>query len=197
MLNEISVLNKKIEKLLQEKTKAEAQKELLEKKLASEITNYSTRYGVDLSGETFAAMKKNILTEYKHVHSKVEKEYKLASEVVSAIEDGDISKAYSLMGISPEPEADDTVDLEAEEHEEAAENTRIEELEEEPEEDFKLAISGEDEDDSNASEGAIDFLNVELSVDDTGDLEDDFYSGVSDSDSADDDFKWDFPTTFE
>lgn len=196
MLAEITKLNKKIETLMQKKTRAEAQKELLEKRLKEETTAYSTKYGVDLAGDTFVDTKKNVQKELKSVTAKVSKEFALASKVVDAVESGDITTAYSLLGIEPEPDVptEDLEDTEVEVADEIVGNdsddtvdfTDEDTLEaEEDSEETEFTFKDSDDDDMS---NTFNFAGVDLSVeeDDTGDLEDGFYAGSDDDD--DDDF---------
>lgn len=112
MLGQISALNKAIDTLMQRRTKTEAQRELLDQRLKEGMEEYKKKYGVDLSGEGFESIKKNITQEVTTVKTSVEEEYKLASQVVSCINEGRYAEAYELLGqpletkkdVAPEPE---------------------------------------------------------------------------------------------
>lgn len=189
LLKQITDLNNKIEKLMQKKTKVEAQKELLENKLREEIESYESKYDVKLNGGTFAETKKNIVKESKKVSEEVEKAYFLSKKVVSAVEDGDIATAYSLLGIEIKEEVDEE-DSPTEDLEEVQEEVKeSEEFSVEMEDDATLDLQVEDDEDDIEASVSYNFSGVDLSVeDDTEDLEDsdDFYSDMGGDD--DDEF---------
>lgn len=108
MLNQITSLNKKIEGLMQKRTRIEAQRELLEKRLREGVAAYKKEYNVDLEGATFAETKQNIMSQVEEVKSKVSKEFALASKVVECIELGNIDEANKLLGVPSALEGNET-----------------------------------------------------------------------------------------
>lgn len=100
MLQKIEELNKTIEKLMVEKTKADAQKEVWETKLKEGIKEYKEKYGVDLTGKTFAEMKAKLTKEIKAVEGKTQEEFEQAQKIVSLIQSGDIKGAWKLLGVN-------------------------------------------------------------------------------------------------
>lgn len=126
MLGKIEELNKTIEKLMVEKTKADAQKEVWEGKLKEGLKDYKEKYGVDLSGKTFSDIKNNLAKEIKEVENQTKKEYEQAQQVVSLIQSGDIKGAWKLLGvdIDAQEKADEVV-------EEVVEETKLDKQQEE------------------------------------------------------------------
>lgn len=113
MVTKITALNKKIDGLMNQRTKVEAQRELLEKNLKQGMAEYKKNYNVDLaSPEGFSAIKENITKEVASVRKAVEKEYALASEVVACIENGDYAGANSLLGVKTEEGSAEATDTE-------------------------------------------------------------------------------------
>lgn len=163
MLEKIEKLNKTIEKLMVEKTKADAQKEVWEKNLKDCIKEYSSKYGVELAGESFSLkeIKANISKESKVVLEATTKEYEQAQKLVSLIQNGEIKEARKLLGVE-----DNDEDSEEVVEEEQAEANEVEEVkgngwnidednkeDEETEEDVWSALKGiGDEDDDEIVE---------------------------------------------
>lgn len=102
MLKKFEELNRTIDKLNTEKTKADAQKEVWEKKLKESIQRYKEVYGVDLSGESFGVIKAKLTKEVEQVESKTVAEYEKAQKIVSLIQSGDIKGAWKEMGVETE-----------------------------------------------------------------------------------------------
>lgn len=98
MLEKIELLNKRINKLMTEKAKSDAQREMLEKNLNDSIRAYKEEYGVDLNGENMQEIAKNVSLEVDSVKADVAKAYKKAEKIVSSIENGDIEEAWKLVG---------------------------------------------------------------------------------------------------
>lgn len=103
MLEKIDLLNKKIDALMRERNRIEAQKDVYEEKLNSSIAKYREDYGTNLVGSDFSSTKENITNAFLEVSEKVNKEYELAQKVVSAIDSGDIDLANSLVGVGTTP----------------------------------------------------------------------------------------------
>lgn len=100
MIKEIEKLNRDIEKIMTEKTKADAQKEVWESRLTESIKAYGDNYGVDLSGKGLLEIKKKIISETGIVEAKVKKEYERSSKIVSLINEGDIKGAWKVLGVN-------------------------------------------------------------------------------------------------
>lgn len=110
--NEIKVLNDKIERIQVQRTKAETKREVLMSRLESEISKYEKEYGVSLKGDTLKDTIKAISVEQKKVSKGIEEEYNLKSQVVSAIESGNIEEANTLLGIETPINDFDVEDIE-------------------------------------------------------------------------------------
>lgn len=128
---QVKNLNKKIEQLNAQGTKAKGKLEVLEGNLQQAIQDYSSLYGVNLSGKTMKATAANIQKELKSVESAVQAEFELREKVVAAIERGDIDEANRLLGVEV-----------------------VEEVEEEPEEVYEPAEEAVDEEDEGVDFGA-------------------------------------------
>lgn len=102
MVQEVQSLNKKIENINVQRTKAEAKVDMLKKQLLSEISAYKAAYGVDLSDKNFAKLSGKVKAELSMVSETIKSEYELKEKVVTAIEGGDYDEAYRLLGIKPE-----------------------------------------------------------------------------------------------
>ena len=113
---EVQALNKRIEYINVQRTKAETRIEILKKQLEDELASYKSKFGVSLKGKSFEETKKNIQAELDSVVEVVEAEYRLKEKVVGAIERGDYDTAYRLLGIDRGTNSD----TEAEEPEEGA-----------------------------------------------------------------------------
>lgn len=154
----VQSLNDRIEKINNQRVKAETQHEMLTTRLETELGSYKDQFGVDLAGKSFTETRKKINAEIKKVTSEVESEYELKEKVVSAIEAGDIEEAYKLLGL----------EVKNEEHEE--------DLAEEPvaepiiEEDFGGLASDTTVEEPNAIKEEDPILSVEDDFGDFGDL---------------------------
>lgn len=102
----VQLLNDRIEKINNQRVKTETQHEMLTKRLNSELDSYKEQFGVDLVGKSFTETRKKINAEIKKVTSEVEAEFELKEKVVSAIDAGDITEAYRLLGIEVKAEED-------------------------------------------------------------------------------------------
>lgn len=99
MLTKIENLNKKIDTLMKEKNKADAQKEVWEKKLVESIMDYKKEYGVDLSDKSFSGIKSKLEAEIGRVEAQTKEEYEKAQNIVALIEAGDIKGAWKATGV--------------------------------------------------------------------------------------------------
>ena len=116
LLEEVEKLNKEIEKLMTEKTKADAQKEVWKAKLKESMTEYKKVYGVDLMSDSISSTKLNLEAEYKKVESEIKEEYEKAQTVVELINEGKINEARQVMGlVQEEGVAEEQVEEKAEE----------------------------------------------------------------------------------
>lgn len=95
----IQILNNKIENINKERIKVETQMRMLKDQIFKDLKDYSSKYGVDLSGDSLAEISKNISREAKRVHAEVNAEYELKEKIVSLIESGNIDEANKLLGI--------------------------------------------------------------------------------------------------
>lgn len=102
MLNEIEKLNKRIERINTEKTKADAQREVMEKRLTECISDYAKKYGVSLNGKNLKEIKEKLAKEVNLVEAKTKEEYEKASNIVNLIESGDIKGAWKVLGVDIE-----------------------------------------------------------------------------------------------
>ena len=99
MIKEIEAINKKIDKLMTEKTRADAQKEMWGNRLAESLEAYEKEYGVSLKGKSFKELKSNLSKEIDVVENKTKEEYEKSLKLVSLIESGDIEGAWKLLGV--------------------------------------------------------------------------------------------------
>lgn len=95
----IQILNNKIENINKERIKVETQMRMLKDQIFKDLKDYSSKYGVDLSGDSLAEISKNISREAKRVRAEVNAEYELKEKIVSLIESGNIDEANRLLGI--------------------------------------------------------------------------------------------------
>lgn len=95
----IQILNNKIENINKERIKVETQMRMLKDQIFKDLKDYSSKYGVDLSGDSLAEISKNISSEAKRVRAEVNAEYELKEKIVSLIESGNIDEANKLLGI--------------------------------------------------------------------------------------------------
>lgn len=97
---EVQSLNKRIEAINAERTKAETRKAIFESQLNEALAEYSSKYGVDLGiGKSFSEIVSAVQDEAKSVGAEISKELALKSRVVTAIESGDFDTAYGLLGM--------------------------------------------------------------------------------------------------
>ena len=101
----IQILNNKIENINKERIKVETQMRMLKDQIFKDLKDYSSKYGVDLSGDSLAEISKNISREAKRVRAEVNAEYELKEKIVSLIESGNIDEANKLLGIGVDSEA--------------------------------------------------------------------------------------------
>lgn len=110
---DVQALNKKIESIAVQRTKAEARADMLNKQLEDELRLYKEQFGANLKGRNFSSTKMNVKQELQEVIKQVEKEYNLKVKVVECIESGNYEEAYNLLGIEDpnkesEPEVAET-----------------------------------------------------------------------------------------
>lgn len=126
---DVKQLNSRIESIHTQKTRSESKIEVLKKQLDNELESYEETFGVSLKDKSFAVVKAKVKKELETVTKVVKEEYELKEEVVNAIESGDYSRAYKLLGIKheepveevqetenieiPEPEVDMGVDIDS------------------------------------------------------------------------------------
>ena len=113
-VSDVKKLNAKIEKINKEKTRAEAQREMLSERLEQELESFKKQYGVDLKGTSFEETKRLVQQEVEKVSKQVEDEYNLKSKVVSAVESEDYELAKKLLGIPVETPASQAVTVASE-----------------------------------------------------------------------------------
>jgi len=101
MINEIEKLNKEIERLMTEKTKADAQKEVWNNRLVESIQAYKETYGVDLSGKDLSEINEKLSKERHIVETKTKEEFNKSVKIVNLINAGDIKGAWELLGGEP------------------------------------------------------------------------------------------------
>lgn len=98
LIKNIEELNKRIDTLMHEKTRLDAQREVVDKDLKSQLEKYSKEYGVDLSGSSVEECKKLIKAEFDKVKSEEEEKYNQSKAVVELIEAGKTAEAEKLLG---------------------------------------------------------------------------------------------------
>lgn len=130
MIKEIEALNAKIDKLMTEKTKADAQKEVWENRLLESIAQYEASYGVKIKGETLNLkdIKSNLKKEIEEVEKETAREYEKSQKIVSLIEQGDIKGAWKMLGydIDEKEEVEEVV----EDEEVVSEDTKLQGVQE-------------------------------------------------------------------
>lgn len=107
MVQEVQVLNKKIENINLQRTKAEAKVDMLKKQLLNELASYKEAYGVDLGDKNFSKLSGKVKSELAVVTGQIKEEYDLKCRVVDAIEKGNYEEASKLLGVETE-EAEET-----------------------------------------------------------------------------------------
>lgn len=100
MIDKIEKLNKEIDRLMTEKTKSDAQKEVWENRLVESIKAYKNEYGVDLSGNSLADIKEKLSSEINIVETKTKEEFEKSSMLVNLINSGDIKGAWEVLGVN-------------------------------------------------------------------------------------------------
>ena len=98
LIKNIEELNNRIDTLMHEKTRLDAQREVVDKDLKSQLEKYSKEYGVDLSGSSVEECKKLIKAEFDKVKSEEEEKYNQSKAVVELIEAGKTAEAEKLLG---------------------------------------------------------------------------------------------------
>lgn len=115
MVQEVQVLNKKIENINLQRTKAEAKVDMLKKQLLNELASYKEAYGVDLGDKNFSKLSGKVKSELAVVTGQIKEEYDLKCRVVDAIEKGSYEEAYKLLGVeteeAEEPEEEFSTDV--------------------------------------------------------------------------------------
>ena len=108
-IKKVEALNKEIEEIMRQRTKAEARRQVFQNNLKEKIAKYKEAYGVDLSGADMKSTADIIQKEYDAVNAAFESEYKLAEQVVAKIKAGDIQGARTLLGENPVSEVEATM----------------------------------------------------------------------------------------
>lgn len=98
LIKNIEELNKRIDTLMHEKTRLDAQREVVDKDLKAQLERYSKEYGVDLSGNSVEECKQMIKAEFDKVKSEEEEKYNQSKAVVELIEAGKTAEAEKLLG---------------------------------------------------------------------------------------------------
>lgn len=98
LIKNIEELNKRIDTLMHEKTRLDAQREVVDKDLKAQLERYNKEYGVDLSGSSVEECKKLIKAEFDKVKSEEEEKYNQSKAVVELIEAGKTAEAEKLLG---------------------------------------------------------------------------------------------------
>lgn len=104
MIKKIEALNKDIDRLMKEKSRLDGQRETYEKNLLESISKYAEKYGVDLSGKSFADIKSKLSAEIKKVEEQTAMEYERSQKLVSLINSGDIKGAWKELGVDLDEE---------------------------------------------------------------------------------------------
>lgn len=154
MVQEVQVLNKKIENINVQRTKAEAKVDMLKKQLMSEIGAYKKTYGVDLSDKNFAKLSGKVKAELSLVSESIKAEFELKEKVVEAIEQGNYEEAYKLLGIKVDTD-DNEVSVE-----ESVSIGNVSDSDFDSEDSIDLDFGVEEEDDGNsAGKSFLDAVN--------------------------------------
>ena len=98
LIKNIEELNKRIDTLMHEKTRLDAQREVVDKDLKAQLERYRKEYGVDLSGSSVEECKQLIKAEFDKVKSEEEEKYNQSKAVVELIEAGKTAEAEKLLG---------------------------------------------------------------------------------------------------
>lgn len=98
LIKNIEELNKRIDTLMHEKTRLDAQREVVDKDLKAQLERYSKEYGVDLSGSSVEECKQLIKAEFDKVKGEEEEKYNQSKAVVELIEAGKTAEAEKLLG---------------------------------------------------------------------------------------------------
>lgn len=109
---QVQQLNKRIEELNSQRTKAVGRLEVLTNNLNKSLEQYSKLYGVDCRGSTLKQTAAKIKAEMERVEATIQEEYDIRMKVVSAIESGDIDEANRLLGIVVEEDPEDAEEVE-------------------------------------------------------------------------------------
>lgn len=183
MIKEIERLNREIDRIMTEKTKADAQKEVWESRLVESIKGYSKDYGVDLSGKDLVEIKKKLVAETNMIEAKTKEEFERASKIVKLINEGDINGAWKVLGVDIEnKESEEVVQEKAnvevqsavEAIEEMGDDDFYGESFEEEEEDYIESNDPVDSDTSVKNTAASKFNSFFMEDDEDDEEEDDF-----------------------
>lgn len=98
LIKNIEELNKRIDTLMHEKTRLDAQREVVDKDLKAQLERYRKEYGVDLSGSSVEECKQLIKAEFDKIKSEEEEKYNQSKAVVELIEAGKTAEAEKLLG---------------------------------------------------------------------------------------------------
>ena len=98
LIKNIEELNKRIDTLMHEKTRLDAQREVVDKDLKAQLERYSKEYGVDLSGSSVEECKQMIKAEFDKVKSEEEEKYNQSKAVVELIEAGKTAESEKMLG---------------------------------------------------------------------------------------------------
>ena len=206
-VQEVASLNKKIEALNTEGTRVETKIIMVTDQLSAGLADYAERYGVTLKGKTLKETAVNIKREYESLVGAISEEYDLKTQIVEAIQRGDIDKANELLGITPETtdeepeESEEPEDVVAQEMTNAATNVPESELPKKPvseedtyDKDDDYGVDFEEEEDIIDEEDIVDEGDADVAgdeVDDDADVAGDEVD--DDADIIDDDFDLEEP----
>ena len=195
-VQEVASLNKKIEALNTEGTRVETKITMVTDQLSAGLADYAERYGVTLKGKTLKETAANIKREYESLVGAISEEYDLKTQIVEAIQRGDIDKANELLGITPETtdeepeESEEPEDVVAQEMTNAATNVPESELPKKPvseedtyDEEDDYGVDFEEEEDIIDEEDIVDEGDADVAGDEVDD----------DADIIDDDFDLEEP----
>ena len=192
MVEDIKKLNKKIEELMKEKARVDAQIGVYKKSLYEGCQKYEKEYGVSLFSDSFDVMKSLIESEFEAVRKDVESDVERAKKVVELIEKGHYTEARKLLDSEekkeeklPDAEPEELVNrtVEVEKKPNREENNPINRetisVDEEDEEEFSFSVPSEEKVEEHKSGDSSHSKNGEFTISDI----DDFFgdSDISDS----------------
>lgn len=99
VLEKVEVLNKKIQKINQERLKQESKMTYLQESLDEKVSGYEKEFGVKLKSKSMKTLEKKINQEQKKVEENLNEEISQAEKVISLIEEGNLSLARKELGI--------------------------------------------------------------------------------------------------